>query len=587
MLATEGPRGVFTLPTPRPTPLTVYNDARRLDEISLRWDTARMFLRLTPTPDLDFKAEYTRINKDGDRPMGMAFGSPGNNFLEILEPIEQTVHDFRIRATIAREQWQLQFGYNLSIFENTLSRVRADNPCFANAAACGAGDGGAAAPATGQTSLPPDNMAHTFSLAGGVNLPWWRTRVTSNFSYSLRLQNDTFLPHTINQAVAADPDLVLPQRNLNGNVQVFLYNLNATSRPLPPLTLSLKYRLYDYMDLSDVIAFPGHVVNDRPPVTPETRRAGRWAYRKQNTDIDSRWKILQPVAFTVGVGWERWDRNEHREVPESDEFFGKAALDVTPLDWLAVQAKYTPSFRRINLYNTRAHAEHTVEEDPAAAAQGQSVLLRKFDEGERDRQRFDLMIQLAPIDTLTVTTTASYRWDDYIRSVLGLQQETNWSAGMDLSWTPFERISFFAGYVYELIDQIQRSRSRPVSGTTTFDFPDFEWISNNVDTVHTIHAGMNAALTRIASTGLSAPTTRTRSEGWRRGTRWPRRAGAPARTPQRRPSECRRSGTPCSVLRPRSGITSGRTGPRASATRSSRSRRPTGERTPSTRSSPA
>src|SRR5512145_883110 len=91
-LATESARGVYTLPTPRPL-LPVHNNAPDINDNSVRWDTARMFLNLTPTPDLDLHAGYTRIHKDGNRPFGMAFGSPGGNFYEILEPIDQTVHD--------------------------------------------------------------------------------------------------------------------------------------------------------------------------------------------------------------------------------------------------------------------------------------------------------------------------------------------------------------------------------------------------------------------------------------------------------------------------------------------------------------
>ncbi|MEK6660826.1 MAG: MtrB/PioB family outer membrane beta-barrel protein, partial [candidate division NC10 bacterium] len=362
LLHTETSRGVFTLPTPRPAVnATNYNGARELDEISTRWDKAGIFFNLTPTPDLELKAEYTRINKDGDRPMGVPFGF---NFIEVLEPIEQTVHDFRLRATMARETWQLQFTYAFSLFENSIDRLRADNPFFAAAPT---------AP-TGQMSLPPDNQAHTFGLAGGLNLPWWRTRLTGNFSYSLRLQNDDFLPHTINPALASP---ALPQDSLNGNVQVFLFNLNATSRPLPPLTLSAKYRFYDYNDESDPIAFAGLIETDTS-VVGDVRKPGRWSYTKHNADIDGRWRIIQPVAFTLGAGWERWDRNEHREVPESDEFFGKAVLDVTPLDWLLARLKYVPSFRRINRYISHAHLQHTVLEDAVEALQGQSILLRKW-----------------------------------------------------------------------------------------------------------------------------------------------------------------------------------------------------------------
>jgi hypothetical protein len=90
--------------------------------------------------------------------MGLAFGSPGNNFFEVLEPIDQTIHDFRLRGAFERERYQLQFGYTFSLFENAARRLIADNPCF-GLAACGSDAVGA--PARGQVSLPPDNMAHT------------------------------------------------------------------------------------------------------------------------------------------------------------------------------------------------------------------------------------------------------------------------------------------------------------------------------------------------------------------------------------------------------------------------------------------
>jgi MtrB/PioB family decaheme-associated outer membrane protein len=487
-LFTETDRGVFRLPTPRPA-LPTWNNAPRTDDISQRWDTARMFLTVTPTPNLEVTAEYTRIHKDGDRPFGMAFGTPGNNFAEMLEPIDQTIHDARLRVAYARDNWQLQFGYTLSIFENALNRVMFDNPCFANAASCGANDGGAAAPATGQSSLPPDNMAHTVTLAGGVNLPFWRTRINGSFAMNIALQNDKFLPHTINPNLSADPDLRLPLDSLHGNLQTYITTLGITAHPLPKLTLSARYRLFDVTDVSGEPIFQAHVVDDRNLDT-DPRRAGRFDFRRQNTDLDARYQLLHPVAVTVGAGWERWDRNSHREVPESDEFIGKLAVDVTPNDWMLVRATYRPSFRRINLYNGNAHQEHVVIEDVTAPA-AQSIALRKFDEAERDRQRVDLLVQLTPSDALSITPNIGYRYDDYIASTLGLQQETTWSAGIDVAWTPGPRFSASAGFVHEINDQKMRSQYRPNSAT---NFADFQWISSLADTVDTFHAGLTIAI---------------------------------------------------------------------------------------------
>jgi MtrB/PioB family decaheme-associated outer membrane protein len=499
-LAVETSPDTFTLPTPRPSPLSLHNLAPRLDEIGVRWDTARLWLLVTPTPELDLRAEYTRIQKDGTRPFSAAFGSPGGNFFEVLQPIDQTVHDFRLTGTWAGERYQIQAGYTLSIFNNDFDSVTIDNPCFGLPAAlpagCGASDGGAAAPARGRVSLAPDNMAHSVFVSGGASLPWWRTRLTGNFSWGLQLQNADFLAHTITPALASNPLLALPESSLDGHVQTILLNLSAVSRPLPPLALTLKYRLFDYDDRTDTLTFPGHVVNDRGPVATDEREAGRFSYTRHNVDGDARWRFSWPVSLTGGGGWERWDRNRHREVQRSDEYFAKGVVDATPLDWLNLRLLYRPSFRRIGEYDTFAHAGHEVQEDPegAGARQFQSVLLRKFDEADRNRQRVDFEVSITPIPSVTLTTTVGYRDDDYFNSTLGLQQSTVWAVGADVTWRPTDRFSAFAGYMWERYDSRQRSRSRPVTGATTFDFPDFDWVSDSIDTINTVHAGIQAAL---------------------------------------------------------------------------------------------
>ncbi|HWC03854.1 MAG TPA: MtrB/PioB family decaheme-associated outer membrane protein [Methylomirabilota bacterium] len=494
-LYTEPSVGVFSLPSPRP-PLSAYNLAP-FQDVRTEWDVARFSVTVTPTLDLDLKADYTLTRKNGNRPLSMAFGSPGNNFAEFIQPIDQTIHDFRLRASYAGEGWRLQGSYALSIFRNGLDSLTAANPCFglqAPAPPAGCGADATGAPASGRLSVAPNNIAHTISLAGAVILPL-RTQLSANVSYSLRMQDDNFLPHTNNAALASSPSLVLPRSSLDGIVQTVLFNLNAVSRPLAPLTLTAKYRLYDLIDDSKELVFPGHVINDRSLVN-EPRVNGQWGYLKQNAELDGRWRFGEPVALTAGGGWERWDRDEHREVPTSNEYFGKAALDVTPVDWFLGRLTYIPSFRRISEYNTEAHLQHSVvEEDPSSlAGQGQSVLLRKFDEGDRDRQRVDLMLQFTPIETLTISPIGGYRYDDYINSPLGLQKVETWTAGLDIGWSPSEWLSFSIGYEYEFVESRQQSRSREQTGTTIFDFADFTWTSKNVDRIQTVYAGIRATL---------------------------------------------------------------------------------------------
>jgi len=112
-----------------------------------------------------------------------------------------------------------------------------------------------------------------------------------------------------------------------------------------------------------------------------------------------------------------------------------------------------------------------------------------FDEADRDRQRVDLLLQMFPLDTVTASVTGSWSQDDYINSPLGLQQAVNWSAGFDVGWTPSQNLTMTAGYVHEYIFQKQMSRNRIVSNGVTLDFADYNWLSNNIDTVDTFYVG--------------------------------------------------------------------------------------------------
>ena len=251
LLATEPSEGVFTLPTPRP-PLATYNAARHR-RVSTRWDTARFGFTLAPSPDWDLQLEYTWIHKDGDRPIGMAFGSPGGNFYEVLQPIDQDIHDFRIRGTWSGSGWQLQAGYTLSVFHNGETAVVADNPCF-RLSACG---GDAAGPERGQLSQPPSNMAHTVSVAGSSSSrcgPRERQRLLQP-----RLQDEPFLPHTINPAIRS-ATLALPASSLDGVVGTSCDEPHEP--PAPPAHAdgtvpALRRRRHDRRS-----GVPGHVVND-------------------------------------------------------------------------------------------------------------------------------------------------------------------------------------------------------------------------------------------------------------------------------------------------------------------------------------
>ncbi len=492
---------VLVLPKPRP-PLQSWNNAPLWEgdgQISQQWYTGRVFFKLSPTANLDLSAEYTRLHKDGARPFGMAFGSPGGSFAEIIQPLDQTTHDFRLRGTWAKEKFQLQWGYTASVFVNEYDWVRADNPC--NPAPSGVCTAVGNTAQFGTSSLPPNNQAHTFNIAGGINLPM-RTRINSSFTYQIRLQNQDFEQQTYsNSLVLSNPSLVLPQKGLNGNVQTALFNFDASSRPLPvPVTFSLKYRLYNLMDVSDTPTFSAFIINDQNAISQGPEKAGRYDFLRQNASLDGRWQAVpSKLALTLGVGWEGWDRNQNWEVTHSDEASAKAAVDYTPNDWLLVRAAYVPSFRRGDAYNTNAFLKNNAD-DPPGFQGAQNFQMRKFNEADRNRQMVTLTTQVTPMERLSFSPSGSYKFDEYIASgmyqngntrnqvTLGLQEVVGWSAGMDVNWAPTDRFSFSTGYMHESNFQKQRASVRNPNN------PSLDWISNSTDTNDTFFGSMKATI---------------------------------------------------------------------------------------------
>jgi hypothetical protein len=92
------------------------------------------------------------------------------------------------------------------------------------------------------------------------------------------------------------------------------------------------------------------------------------------------------------------------------------------------------------------------------------------DEADRDRQRVDFLLQLTPLDTLSITPSASWRHDDFPNSPFGVELETSWSAGVEGGWNPIDRLSFTASYVHEALTSLNTDA-----------------ISNMADTVDTFH----------------------------------------------------------------------------------------------------
>jgi hypothetical protein len=164
--------------------------------------------------------------------------------------------------------------------------------------------------------------------------------------------------------------------------------------------------------------------------------------------------------------------SRRRSSPRSSDFLFNGSYSYT----LGRVEQHRPNATGSPVYDANQPNDITMRQDRR---------MRKFNEGDRNQQVANPMLQLTLTDRLTFTPSASYKIVDYVSSalfdnqaaplknlsLLGLQRVVGWNAGMDVNWTPTDRISFTAGDMHESNFQKHRDRNSPLTDAS------MDWIS--------------------------------------------------------------------------------------------------------------
>lgn len=437
------------------------NGLLRPVDLSFNTDVARAGFKLTPSDAWRFDLEYSNLRREGHRPVGTVIGSPGGSATELAIPIENYTHEAKFGVEYARPTWGFQFNYTGSIFDNHYDAFTWDNPLVITDTAT--------ASKSGQFAAAPDNFAHTLSLTGTSTLPL-HSRISGTFAYSMLRQDAAFVPNTLN------PVLTIRSTDDSGNsspdaqANLVLGNVVFTSRPIKQVSVSARYRYFEYQNDT-----PDHVFSFSYPegVGPaQVHNNAHERFTKQNAGGDVTWRPISALALKAGLDYEHWNRGD-REVQSSDEYTGKFSVDVTPIDWFLGRATYSHGERYANDY----------QNVPAQIPQ-----LVKFDEGDRRRDRVDVLFQLSPWETVTPSVSFGYARDDFHNSSYGLKSSDYITGGASLGWSPETWLQLSGDYSYERYFNKQQSRNR----TPTLDVPGNDWESTSKDEFHNL--GVNATI---------------------------------------------------------------------------------------------
>ncbi|MBF8305772.1 MAG: exported protein of unknown function [Acidobacteria bacterium] len=312
--------GVFTAPSPlrtllqsQPGNLPALLEGARLLDLSLRRDKGTGTFTYTPATDWAVQLQYSREKQTGYRQFGTTTNS-FTNVLEMPEPIDYRTHQVKVGTEYGNRRGGFQAGYSGSVFSNETGTLVWDNPF-------------SAADGVNSATRGRLDLYHNLNFAGAVNIPY-STRLMASVVPGWVRQNDSFLPFTINTAISGVP--ALPAASLGGSRQTLAMNYTLTSKAIPAVPLTLRYRSYDS--------------NNNTPAT---------------------WEFIPKSSAKLLYEWERFHR-EHRDVERSDEHTVGTALDLNPRDWLLLRASYRHSERDPEHYE--ANEEGFPLGEPATAA---------------------------------------------------------------------------------------------------------------------------------------------------------------------------------------------------------------------------
>ncbi|MCW8196607.1 MtrB/PioB family decaheme-associated outer membrane protein [Proteobacteria bacterium 005FR1] len=456
------------------TPVEIKHERERLDLI---WE------KQLPA-NWDFEADYRHERKEGWRTVGAVIGSNGGNARSAILPasIDFQTDVVDLGLNYSGERSSFGIGYLGSFFHSDDNQLRWQNPY-------GAEEDWAVGVAyplgAGRLSLEPDNSSHRVTLAGSHAFSS-DTRGSFELGYGQMLQDDDFLPYTINDALAVP--FALTRDSLEGKIETISADLRLTTRPLKEIYLVTRYRLDDRDNQTPRSVFlpvPGDSIDQVPVEEAELNRP--YSYRKQTAALDAHYRASRRVRVEAGYEVSEIERS-YSEVEQTREYIANLGTTLSTFDDLSLHLSYAYSERRGERYIGNrplraAHLPGTVAEEDFE----NHPLLRKYYLADRHRDRLLFRADWFASEKLSVGLSTAYHKDDYTDEFFGLNEVALHSYTLDASYLIRENfhVSGFIGLDRYEQDQSGRSFTPIVPGQV--DDPERNWQVNAADRFTTMH----------------------------------------------------------------------------------------------------
>lgn len=358
-----------------------------------------------PTPDVDIFVEDQWLKRTGVQP-STANGGPTSaySFLaEQLEPINYTQNDGMIGAELDRKLYQFRVAYSMSTFH--------DDDLF--------NDNGTT---TGFVSLMPNNFAQFITAEGAWNLPAYRTRLSSSFTYGWLSENAPVYNDAGDQQFSGAG---LSASTVSGY-------FSGVTHVCDPLTLTYSYRAYDFdnQNLNNPIlsAAFGTTPTDMALLASE-----QYSWLRQTVTGGAQYKLNDLAALDFTYAYQEVNRTLDQGDTSTNS--PQVGVRLFPCAWLNLIANYAYSDRQGSDFLT-----------PLTSG---LPLTYKFYAGDDKQNKVNFISEFFPTNNVTFSFNFSFYNDDYENSGYGLLSDHGWAPGADVSWTPCDRVSLTFGYDHQ------------------------------------------------------------------------------------------------------------------------------------------
>ncbi len=465
-------------------------------------NTGKFTGRFTPTKNWELRVNFERQIRSGLRristgtnniiatPAGDTFQNLGQEMGERMDHRTTTVG---AGASYHRRGWLINFDYSSSFFENKQLGLRWDNPFRLTDASATGPTGGLDRGrfAAGQLALPPDNQVHQLTVSGFVLLPL-RSKFSGLFSLGYWRQDEAFLPFTLNTAIVANnlpPGVTptqlsaLPVKSLGGDIRAIDQDYVLTSRAFQALTLTFRYRMYDYDNNTLEIRFPGYASFSesfwRTSIVSDPIDNFPFSFFRQKASGEATWRPSQAVRLQGDYVWESWNR-QRREVSRTNEHTVGGRLTLDPTKWVDARVSY--------------HYGDRIPRDYSARYQEFS-LARMFDQSRRIRHDLSSSVQFQPSGRWFASLSYQYLGDRYDRNFFGLHNYLQGQLAADVGYSIREGSSLYGSYSVDRIRTDYATVARS-GGALPFRLPRVSntWLRDTRDRVDSISLGWNSTL---------------------------------------------------------------------------------------------